>query len=110
MRKCTTWSLYKCLNKSNTRHLNTNYLFLIFFSLLKGELHPVTGEPGGAFDFLKPKSIGQDIGKVKGGYDHNMCLDKGSKSSGPSVRLALYRNPGLPLENQSELMKNRFAI
>ena len=33
--------------------------------------------PNDAFDFTKPKPIGQDIAKVPGGgYDHNYCLPK----------------------------------
>lgn len=36
-----------------------------------GELKAV---PGTAFDFLVPKTIGQDIAAVKGGYDHNFIL------------------------------------
>lgn len=38
-----------------------------------GEIKPVKGTP---FDFTSPKKIGQDIGSVKGGYDHNWVLNK----------------------------------
>ncbi|HEY9262950.1 aldose epimerase family protein [Chitinophaga sp.] len=38
-----------------------------------GKLDPVKGGP---MDFTSPKKIGTDIGKVKGGYDHNWVLDK----------------------------------
>lgn len=31
---------------------------------------------GGAFDFTNPKTIGRDLAKVKGGYDHNFILNK----------------------------------
>lgn len=29
-----------------------------------------------AFDFRKPKKIGKDFAKVKGGYDHNYCINR----------------------------------
>jgi aldose 1-epimerase len=38
-----------------------------------GKLPPVKGGP---MDFTKSKRIGNDIGKVKGGYDHNWVLNK----------------------------------
>lgn len=38
-----------------------------------GKLDPVKGTP---MDFTTAKKIGADIGKVKGGYDHNFVLDK----------------------------------
>ncbi|KAG4080429.1 hypothetical protein HA402_013887 [Bradysia odoriphaga] len=38
-----------------------------------GKLDPVKGTP---MDFTTAKKIGADIGKVKGGYDHNWVLDK----------------------------------
>ncbi|MET3877405.1 aldose epimerase family protein [Chitinophaga sp. OAE865] len=38
-----------------------------------GKLEPVKGTP---MDFTTAKKIGADIGKVKGGYDHNWVLDK----------------------------------
>jgi aldose 1-epimerase len=38
-----------------------------------GNLPPVKGGP---MDFTKSKRIGNDIGKVKGGYDHNWVLNK----------------------------------
>ena len=31
---------------------------------------------GGPFDFRTPKTIGRDIGKLNGGYDHNFVLNK----------------------------------
>lgn len=37
-----------------------------------GELKPVEGTP---FDFTKPHTIGERIGQVEGGYDHNWCLN-----------------------------------
>nr|WP_222841420.1 aldose epimerase family protein [Hymenobacter sp. BT188] len=41
-----------------------------------GELRPVTGTP---FDFTTPHAIGERIGQVEGGYDHNWVL-KGTGS------------------------------
>jgi aldose 1-epimerase len=38
-----------------------------------GEIKSVKGTP---FDFTAPKTIGQDIDSVKGGYDHNWVLNK----------------------------------
>lgn len=38
-----------------------------------GELAPVKGTP---MDFTTAKKIGADIGKVKGGYDHNWVFEK----------------------------------
>ncbi len=38
-----------------------------------GELKPVKGTP---FDFTTPHKIGERIGQVKGGYDHNFVLNK----------------------------------
>jgi len=37
-----------------------------------GELKPVGDTP---MDFTKPKSIGSRIGRLKGGYDHNYCIN-----------------------------------
>ena len=37
-----------------------------------GELRPVAGTP---FDFTTPQAIGQRIGQVAGGYDHNWVLN-----------------------------------
>lgn len=38
-----------------------------------GRLLPVKGSP---MDFTSPKKVGNDIAKVKGGYDHNFVIDK----------------------------------
>jgi aldose 1-epimerase len=38
-----------------------------------GQLVPVNNT---AFDFRRPKKIGTDLEKVKGGYDHNFVIDK----------------------------------
>ena len=40
-----------------------------------GELRPVVGTP---FDFIKPHAIGERIGQVPGGYDHNFVLNSGA--------------------------------
>ncbi len=37
-----------------------------------GEIKPVGDTP---MDFTKPKSIGSRIGRLKGGYDHNYCIN-----------------------------------
>ena len=37
-----------------------------------GEIAPVAGTP---FDFTQPKTIGQEIADVEGGYDHNFALN-----------------------------------
>lgn len=42
-----------------------------------GELKPVAGTP---FDFTKPHKIGERIGNVPGGYDHNFVLNGGATS------------------------------
>jgi len=42
-----------------------------------GQLPPVKNTP---MDFTKSKKVGQDIGKVKGGYDHNWVLNKKDSS------------------------------
>ena len=39
-----------------------------------GEIVPVAGTP---FDFTSPHTIGERIGQVEGGYDHNFVLRKG---------------------------------
>lgn len=39
-----------------------------------GKLQPVTGTP---FDFRQPHKIGERIGQVPGGYDHNFVLNGG---------------------------------
>jgi aldose 1-epimerase len=41
-----------------------------------GELLPVSGTP---FDFSTSKRIGNDLGQVAGGYDHNYILNKNEK-------------------------------
>ncbi|QNP54196.1 galactose mutarotase [Hymenobacter qilianensis] len=46
-----------------------------------GELRPVTGTP---FDFTTPHAIGERIGQVEGGYDHNWVL----KGTGSGMRQA----------------------
>ena len=38
-----------------------------------GQLAMVKNTP---MDFLKPKKIGKELGRVKGGYDHNFVIDK----------------------------------
>jgi len=47
-----------------------------------GHLEPVKGT---ALDFTKPKAIGLEIAKVKGGYDHNFVIAKKSSSMGPAA-------------------------
>jgi aldose 1-epimerase len=44
-----------------------------------GEIKAVKGTP---FDFTTAKKIGQDIGSVPGGYDHNFVLNKKDSSLG----------------------------
>ena len=39
-----------------------------------GEIRPVEGTP---FDFITPHTIGERIGQVEGGYDHNFVLRSG---------------------------------
>jgi aldose 1-epimerase len=46
-----------------------------------GEILPVAGTP---FDFTTPHAIGERIGRVEGGYDHNFVL----KSGGGTLALA----------------------
>jgi len=38
-----------------------------------GQIADVKGTP---FDFTTPKAIGKDIDKIKGGFDHNLVLNK----------------------------------
>jgi len=49
-----------------------------------GRLLPVANTP---FDFRTPHKIGERIGKVKGGYDHNFVLNKKNKELSFAVRL-----------------------
>lgn len=50
-----------------------------------GKLASVKNTP---FDFLKPKRIGKDIAKVKGGYDHNFVIDR--KDSSITIAASLF--------------------
>jgi len=50
-----------------------------------GELRPVKGTP---FDFTSTHSIGERIGQVEGGYDHNFVLSAAQGSSAPVVRVS----------------------
>ena len=52
-----------------------------------GKLISVKGTP---FDFTEPKTIGKDIGKVPGGYDHCFCLNK---DAGRLTKCATVRDP-----------------
>ena len=45
-----------------------------------GSISSVLGSP---MNFLKPKKIGKDLAKVKGGYDHNYVIDR--KDSGKAL-------------------------
>ena len=53
-----------------------------------GELPPVKGT---AMDFTKPTTIGTDIAKVAGGYDHNWVLNKNGDSA--SLAATVYHEP-----------------
>jgi aldose 1-epimerase len=53
-----------------------------------GELPPVKGT---AMDFTKPTTIGTDIAKVAGGYDHNWVLNKTGNTL--SLAATLYHEP-----------------
>ena len=53
-----------------------------------GLISPVLNTP---MDFLKPKKIGKDLDKVKGGYDHNFVISK--KDSVISLAATLF-DPG----------------
>jgi len=49
-----------------------------------GEIKSVTGTP---FDFLQPRKIGERIGELPGGYDHNFVLNKKNSSLALAARL-----------------------
>ncbi len=55
-----------------------------------GELRPVKGTP---FDFTSSHSIGERIGRVKGGYDHNFVLNPPRNADEPTLA-AYVREPG----------------
>jgi aldose 1-epimerase len=44
---------------------------LNFFSCPAGEILPVAGTP---FDFTTPHTVGERIGQLPNGYDHNLVL------------------------------------
>ncbi len=50
-----------------------------------GEIRPVQDSP---FDFTAPQAIGERIGRVEGGYDHNFVLRCGGGTSGLAARVA----------------------
>ncbi len=50
----------------------------------QGVLLPVAGT---AFDFTKRKTIGRDLAKVSGGYDHNFVLDHTGEAPIPAAEL-----------------------
>lgn len=53
--------------------LNANYYTPVDEGLIPtGEIRSTKGTP---WDFTKPKAIGAEIAKVKGGYDHNFVLN-----------------------------------
>ncbi|MHC4394448.1 MAG: aldose epimerase family protein [Planctomycetota bacterium] len=49
-----------------------------------GQIKPVKGTP---MDFTKPMTIGSRITQVKGGYDHNYCLNSSDGSPAPAVEV-----------------------
>ncbi len=49
-----------------------------------GEILPVAGTP---FDFTAPRAVGERIGLVEGGYDHNFVLRSGGGAVAPAARL-----------------------
>ncbi len=54
--------------------LNADAYTVVDASLIPtGEIRKVSGTP---FDFTKPKTIGAEISKVEGGYDHNFVLTR----------------------------------
>lgn len=52
-----------------------------------GELRPVSGTP---FDFTTPHAIGERIGQVPGGYDHNWALNN---ANGPHLAAVILYDP-----------------
>jgi aldose 1-epimerase len=50
-----------------------------------GEIRPVQDSP---FDFTAPQAIGERIGRVEGGYDHNFVLRGGGGTCGLAARVA----------------------
>ena len=49
-----------------------------------GEIAPVAGTP---FDFTAPHAIGERIGQVEGGYDHNFVLRSGGGTLAAAARI-----------------------
>ncbi len=94
---------------------SSHYLPVDSTSIPTGELCSVSGTP---FDFRKGKSIGKDLEKIEGGYDHCMVIDgtpgelrtavyAEEPSSGRAIRLSTNR-PGIQFYSGNYLSGNPF--